>query len=75
MTSTTTVKKALGVKQVQSLISKGVKSDHSAGNGLYLKVSGKGSGSWYFRYKIEDTTMKHGYRVKRIGFGSVDDGP
>ena len=72
MTSTTTVKKALGVKQVQSLISKGVKSDHSAGNGLYLKVSGKGSGSWYFRYKIEDTTMKHGYRVKRIGFGSVD---
>lgn len=57
--------KATTDKGVKSLLSKGVKNDHSAGNGLYLKVSGKGSGSWYFRYKVAG-------KVKRIGLGAAN---
>lgn len=71
MTGTKTARKALGTKRVEALLREGAKSDHSAGNGLYLKVSGKASGSWYFRYKVEDKAMKHGYKVKRLGFGSA----
>ena len=44
------------------LIKAGIKTDHSCGGGLYLKVSGKGTGSWAYRY------TKGGKR-KRLGLG------
>ena len=72
-----TVKKALSVKGVESLLRDGVKKDYSDSGGLYLKVSGKNKGSWYFRYKVKDPSEardKDGnliYKVKRIGLGSV----
>ena len=66
---------------VKSLLKQGKKNDHSVGNGLYLKVSGKGTGSWYFRYKVanpakdkinKDNEKVKGYNVKRIGLGAAD---
>lgn len=77
MADNKTVRKTLSVKGVESLLRAGIKKDHSDSGGLYLKVSGKNKGSWYFRYKIKDPSEardKNGnliYKVKRIGLGSV----
>lgn len=77
MADNKTVRKTLSVKGVESLLRAGIKKDHSDSGGLYLKVSGKNKGSWYFRYKIKapgEARDKNGsliYKVKRIGLGSV----
>lgn len=53
------------VKAVEKLLREGVAGEYSGGNGLYLKVSGKGSGSWIYRYQING-------KRKRLGLGSVE---
>ena len=57
--------KAGTVKGVEKLLRDGVAGEYGAGSGLYLNVSGKGTGSWIFRYRI-------GTKRKRIGLGAVD---
>lgn len=78
MTGSKAVKKTLSVKKVESLLRGGIKNDHSDGDGLFLKISGKGTGSWFFRYKVRDQSGardKNGrpvYRVRRLGLGSAE---
>lgn len=42
----------LNDKQVKSLLRKGRLGRHSAGNGLYLRISNEGTGSWAVRYTV-----------------------
>lgn len=53
------------VKAVEKLLREGVAGEYSAGNGLYLKVSGKGSGSWIYRYQLNG-------KRRRFGLGACD---
>lgn len=53
------------VKEVKSLLSKGVLGQHALGNGLYLKVNGVNLGSWVFRYQLD-------FKRHRLGLGSCD---
>lgn len=57
--------RAATARGVEKLLRDGVAGEYGAGKGLYLNVSGKGSGSWIFRYRLEG-------KRKRIGLGSVE---
>lgn len=52
--------KATSARGVAALLKNGVPGQHSAGDGLYLKVSAPESGSWVFRYKIDGKTRRMG---------------
>ncbi|MEZ1440268.1 integrase arm-type DNA-binding domain-containing protein [Pseudomonas putida] len=56
----------LTVKSVERLLRSGEKAMHSDGQGLYLKVSAMGSGSWIYRFKLNG-------RSRDMGLGTVDD--
>lgn len=56
--------KADTARGVAALLKEGKPGQHAAGNGLYLKVSAPGIGSWFFRYKINGKT-------RRMGLGSA----
>lgn len=56
----------LTVKSVERLLRSGEKAMHSDGQGLYLKVSTVGSGSWIYRFKLNG-------KSRDMGLGSVDD--
>lgn len=56
---------AATVKAVEKLLREGEKGEYSSGNGLYLNVSGKGTGSWIMRYQLEG-------KRRRLGLGSVE---
>lgn len=43
-----------------ALVRAGQPGQHGVGGGLYLKVSGPGLGSWFFRYKAEGKTRRMG---------------
>lgn len=52
--------KAGTARGVAALLKEGKPGQHAVGNGLYLKVSGPGIGSWFFRYKIDGKTRRMG---------------
>lgn len=52
--------KATTARGVSSLLSSGVTGMYPSGNGLYLKVSGKGAGSWIYRYQMDGKRSKMG---------------
>lgn len=56
----------LTVKSVERLLRSGEKAMHSDGQGLYLKVSAMGSGSWIYRFKLNG-------KSRDMGLGTVDD--
>lgn len=58
------IMRASTVKGVEKLLRDGTTGEYGAGKGLYLNVSGKGLGSWIFRYRINN-------KRKRIGIGAV----
>ena len=51
---------AMTAKGVSSLLTKGTAGVHAAGGGLYLKISGKNTGSWLFRYMLDGKAKKMG---------------
>lgn len=57
--------KATSVRGVTALLKAGVSGQHAAGGGLYLKVNGQSTGSWFYRYKVSGKT-------RRLGLGSTD---
>ena len=56
----------LTVKSVERLLRSGEKAMHSDGQGLYLKVSAAGCGSWIYRFKLNG-------KSRDMGLGTVDD--
>lgn len=52
--------KATTARGVASLVKNGAIGQHAAGKGLYLKVSGIGTASWFFRYQRNGKTNKMG---------------
>lgn len=52
--------KAGTARGVAALLKEGKPGQHAVGNGLYLKVSAPGIGSWFFRYKIDGKTRRMG---------------
>lgn len=52
--------KATTARGVASLVKNGVIGQHAAGKGLYLKVSGVGTASWFYRYQRNNKTNKMG---------------
>tara|TARA_R110000850_G_scaffold152858_1_gene276176 strand:- start:6558 stop:7826 length:1269 start_codon:yes stop_codon:yes gene_type:complete len=56
--------KADTARGVSALLKEGKPGQHAVGNGLYLKVSAPGIGSWFFRYKI-------GGKTRRMGLGKA----
>lgn len=56
----------LTVKSVERLLRTGEKAMHGDGQGLYLKVSSVGSGSWIYRFKLNG-------KSRDMGLGTVDD--
>ena len=57
--------KPTSARGVTAVLKSGAVGLHGAGNGLYLKVTGTGSGSWVFRYKVAGKT-------RMLGLGVVD---
>ena len=53
------------VKGVEKLLRAGTTGDYSAGRGLYLKVSGKAKGSWFYRFMLDG-------KRRRMGLGSFE---
>ena len=53
-------KDATSAKGVKALIKKGDAGMYLSGNGLYLKISGKGTGSWIYRYQLDGKRRKMG---------------
>ena len=53
------------VKGVEKLLRAGTAGDYSAGRGLYLKVTGKAKGSWFYRYMLDG-------KRRRMGLGSFE---
>ena len=58
-------KKITTVKEIESLLSKGIPAQHAIGDGLYIKITGNNSGSWVFRYQW-------GNQRHRIGMGKYN---
>lgn len=58
--------KANTTRGVTSLLSTGEAGLYPSGNGLYLKISSKGAGSWIYRYQIDG-------KRRKMGFGSCAD--
>ncbi|MEH6687771.1 MAG: integrase arm-type DNA-binding domain-containing protein [Halopseudomonas sabulinigri] len=63
--------KANTARGVAALLKEGKPGQHAAGNGLYLKVSAPGIGSWFFRYKIDGKTRRMG--LGRAGIASASN--
>lgn len=51
---------ATSAKGVASLLKAGIKGDYRAFDGLYLKVSGEGTGSWFIRFQMDDKRQRMG---------------
>ena len=58
--------KANTARGVSSLLNKGENGLYASGNGLYLKISGKGTGSWIYRYQLDG-------KRRKMGLGSCAD--
>jgi len=63
--------KANTARGISALLKEGKPGQHAAGNGLYLKVSAPGIGSWFFRYKIDGKTRRMG--LGRAGIASISN--
>ncbi|MEE2731736.1 MAG: integrase arm-type DNA-binding domain-containing protein [Pseudomonadota bacterium] len=50
----------LTVKAVEKLVADGTRGEHGDGEGLYLRVTGNGKASWFYRYVFEGKRTKLG---------------